>query len=86
MNKYNIDELKSIFKTNRCSISFTKKNGEHREMECTLNPDLMPNASTSLEPKRLKKENNEVLAVWDLNKNEFRSFRIDLLNSYKILS
>jgi hypothetical protein len=86
MNQFNVDELKTIFKTNRCLVSFTKKNGEEREMECTLNPELMPKVQENSLPKRTKKENNEVLAVWDLNKKEFRSFRLSLLKSYKVLN
>lgn len=83
MNTVNIEELKGILRTNRCLISFTKKDGEQREMECTLDPALVP--VFEKKTTRVKKENTEVLAVWDLNKKEFRSFRINLLNSYKIL-
>jgi hypothetical protein len=53
-------------------ITFTKLNGDERIMDCTLQENLLP-------PTELKnrKENEDVLPVFDINKGEWRSFRLD---------
>ncbi len=61
-------------------VSFTKTNGEMREMRCTLRSDLIP-ATPVVEGKTPKKENPDVQAVWDLEKEAWRSFRFDSLQT-----
>lgn len=68
-----------------CEVSFTKVNGEQRVMRCTLKPSLIPvfeSAETNV-PKKTKKENPEVLAVFDVNADGWRSFKWDLLKEFK---
>lgn len=50
-------------------------------MLCTLKEDYLPALKEPATPK--KSENDDVLAVWDLDKNAFRSFRIDSVIEYK---
>tara|TARA_B110000285_G_C14813425_1_gene463033 strand:+ start:168 stop:404 length:237 start_codon:yes stop_codon:yes gene_type:complete len=64
------------------TINFTKVNGEERVMNCTLNETLLPEAITS---DSEKKENLDVIAVWDTDKDAWRSFRVDSVNSIKIV-
>ena len=64
------------------TINFTKVNGEERVMNCTLNETLLPEAVTS---DSEKKENLDVIAVWDTDKDAWRSFRVDSVNSIKIV-
>ena len=64
------------------TINFTKVNGEERVMNCTLNETLLPEAITS---DSEKKENLDVIAVWDIDKDAWRSFRVDSVNSIKIV-
>lgn len=60
------------------TVKFTKNNGDERIMKCTLSPDYLPIVEESEETvKRTKAENPEVLAVWDLDKSAWRSFRYD---------
>lgn len=54
---------------------FTKTDGTEREMRCTLREDVIQ--STEKKTERVKKENLEVMSVWDLDKNAWRSFRLD---------
>lgn len=61
-------------------VSFTKANGEMREMRCTLRADMIP-ATPVVEGKTAKKENPDVQAVWDLEKEAWRSFRFDSLQT-----
>lgn len=70
-----VDSIRSTLKSNICNIKFTKKNGEIREMVCTLRDDVVvPHEKTT---DRVKQINEEVLAVWDCEKNAWRSFRVD---------
>jgi hypothetical protein len=62
------------------TVSFTKVNGERRDMQCTLNETLLPPKPTLNEqfeamatPKR--KDNPAVQSVWDINVKGWRSFR-----------
>lgn len=64
-----------------CEVSFLKVNGERRVMRCTLNPYIIPAVENTSEIKRTKKENPEVLAVYDTAAKGWRSFRWDLLEN-----
>lgn len=77
-------KLKDILKQNVVSISFKKIDGTDRKMLCSLKEDILPVAE-SKEPTKKKPENENVLPVWDLEKNAFRSFRIDSLTDYSII-
>lgn len=75
------DELKETLQRETQIVTFTKKDGTVREMRCTLQPDLLPPQKDLEETIQEKKVNTEVLAVWDLEKGAWRSFRIDAINS-----
>ncbi len=53
-------------------ITFTKVNGEERIMDCSLQEHIVPETSESN-----RKQNKEILPVFDINKGEWRSFRLD---------
>lgn len=53
-------------------IMFHKVDGTIRHMKCTLNPMLAPRI---LEVKS-QKDNPDVLPVWDMEKGQWRSFRV----------
>jgi len=77
------DTLKDLLKRKILKITFKKKDGTERTMKCTLLEDLVPVYEKKTE--RVKKVNEEVLAVWDLDKEAFRSFKLDSLLDYQIL-
>lgn len=62
-------------------LSFKKKDGETREMLCTLKAELLP---TKEDESKEKKKNPDVLAVWDLEKEGWRSFRCDSLIAWDV--
>lgn len=76
--------------TGKTQVVFRKANGEERTMICTLNEDLIPKPEVKLEeetkPKKVKKENPDVQAVWDLEKESWRSFRFDSVISLQRMS
>ena len=61
-------------------ITFTKVNGEERIMDCTLQEHMIP-----LTDEKNRKENEEVLPVFDINKGEWRSFRLDSVTNIEAL-
>jgi hypothetical protein len=77
------DTLKDLLKRKIVQIKFKKKDGTERTMKCTLLEDMVPIYEKKTE--RVKKVNEEVLAVWDLDKEAFRSFKLDSLLDYQIL-
>ena len=61
-------------------ITFTKVNGEERVMDCTLQEHMIPETNESN-----RKQNEEVLPVFDINKGEWRSFRLDSVTNIELL-
>lgn len=69
-------ELKENLSKCVAEVKFTKADGSERKMLCTLIDKYLPEVSPRpLEEAR--KENNSVLAVWDIEKEAWRSFRLD---------
>ena len=69
--------------TRQCRVIFTKLNGEERNMVCTLKEDVIPKATKDpITQKKVRDLNEEVLAVWDVNKEGWRSFRISNVVSF----
>tara|TARA_B110001454_G_scaffold217592_1_gene243316 strand:+ start:817 stop:1074 length:258 start_codon:yes stop_codon:yes gene_type:complete len=61
-------------------ITFTKVNLDERVMDCTLQEHMLPPTKLSN-----RKENEEVLPVFDINKGEWRSFRLDSITKIEPL-
>ena len=57
-------------------FSYFKKDGSIREAYGTLNPDLIPTEHLPKE-QEIKNQNFEILNYFDLNRNDWRSFRLD---------
>ena len=52
-------------------------------MKCTLLADMVPIYEKKTE--RTKPENENALAVWDLEKDAFRSFKLDSVIDYSVV-
>ena len=76
----NAQTIKDALHNGVVVVSFTKANGELREMRCTLRADMVPQTPV-VEGKEPKKENSEVQAAWDIEKQAWRSFRFDSVNT-----
>ena len=75
--------MKEMLLTSQCRVIFTKLNGEERNMICTLKDDVIPKATKDpITQKKVRDLNEEVLAVWDVNKEGWRSFRISNVVSF----
>lgn len=56
-------------------VTFEKKDGSRRPMKCTLAKELIQPYEKKTE--RVKQTNEDIIAVWDLDNNAWRSFRYD---------
>ena len=57
-----------------CVVEFTKLNGDHRSMRCTLAESFLP-AKTKNSMTPVEKPNLAV--VWDVDAGAWRSFKLD---------
>ena len=69
--------LQEQLKTKVLKVKFIKKDGTERDMVCTLRSDLLPQQIDLEESVQKKSQNPDVLAVYDIEKNGWRSFRYD---------
>lgn len=79
----NKDTLKDLLKRKIVQIKFTKTDGTERVMKCTLLEDIVPIYEKKTE--RVKQTNDDLLAVWDLDKAAFRSFKLSSLIDYQTI-
>lgn len=75
--------LIETLQNNIVTVTFTKVNGQERIIKCTLLPEHIPNAPTA-NGKTLIDESNSVVAVWDLENNGWRAFRVEGVKSISI--
>ncbi len=86
-NPYDRDTLLSELRRYAVEVTFRKTNGEQRRMRCSLRQDLLPESYPAeiKEEKKYHAQNPNVLAVWDLEKGGWRSFRMDSIQYVQIL-
>ena len=69
--------MMEMLQTSQCRVIFTKVNGEERNMVCTLKEGVIPKASKDpITQKKVRDISEEVLAVWDVKAEGWRSFRV----------
>lgn len=83
------DTLKGILADNILGIEFTKKNGEIRHMICTRDPGHIPKNEVMIsdiaeENKPKRAGHPDVLAVWDLEKDAWRSFTVSSVTRVQV--
>lgn len=71
------EEIITALKNGVCTVTFTKVNGELREMPCTLREDLVPKYERKTPVKEATDKEKATLSVWCVDKNAWRSFRVD---------
>lgn len=67
--------LRDMIKIGRTTVVFVKKDGTERKMICTLNESEIPQEFVPKNSGKVKSD--ESLAVFDVEKNAWRSFRYD---------
>ena len=72
------DWLRSNLSTGTVTVTFTKKDGSERVMKCTTDPTyILFKDPTVLESRNERTVSEEVMPVYDLESNGWRSFRRD---------
>ena len=67
--------LNGMLKANEnVTVTFTKQDGTERVMNCTLKPELLPEAKPLAEGKTPRKESTTSIRVFDNDLKEWRSF------------
>ena len=69
----------NLLKQGTVEVNFTKSDGTERTMKCTLKEDVV--VPYSKKTDRTKETNNDIIPVFDVEKNEWRSFRVDSINT-----
>jgi len=75
------DWLRGLLRSEVVDIVFEKKDGTERTMKCTLKEDTVVPYEAKTEWKKVVSEEN--LAVWDVEKGGWRSFRLDSIKEIK---
>lgn len=74
--------LRAALQSDLCEVRFVKADGTKRNMRCTLLPTFLPEQTEASNVNRTM--NKEVLQVWDIEKEAWRSFRLDsVIRLYK---
>ena len=80
LRKYLLDTLKQ----SKMLIVFDKADGTRREMKCSLHESYLPPQQSKAEVRR-REGNKDVIACWDIEKEGWRSFRVDSVVSYMVI-
>lgn len=74
-----MDKLIQALKQGICIVSYQKiDTGEIRDMECTLNPELIP-GHRQIE----QNADNDDILVYALDRNTWRSFRANTMTGWR---
>ena len=77
-----MDKLLKALKEGTCIVSYEKiGTGEQRDMECTLNPELIPGHHNITQSAK-----SHHILVYALDRNAWRSFRVSTLTDWKTLN
>lgn len=71
------DAIRDLLLNYKVKIKFHKKDGTEREMNCTLNENLV--VPYVKKTDNVRKSDPKIVPVFDLDKNEWRSFNVDSL-------
>lgn len=81
----NYQEILELLYKNDCEVTFTKVDGTVRVMPCTLREEAMPERDAAkFHETRVVNEN--VISAFCLDKNEWRSFRVENVTDIKVLN
>jgi hypothetical protein len=78
------EEMMEQLVKRECRVIFRKANGEERDMICTLQESVVPTATKAdpITQTKVRSLNEEVIPVWDVKAQGWRSFRIDSVISF----
>ena len=74
-----IDEIRDQLRQGTLEVHFKKKDGSIRRMVCTTHPDVL---GPSQESRSAPVFQNEIVTVWDVEADAWRSFRFDSIINF----
>jgi hypothetical protein len=84
-NVPNREALISLLAKNIATITFIKADGSKRVMKCTRNPDIIHPSMMPVALGQHRQDNQNVLAVFDLDINEWRSMTVSKIQSVEMV-
>ena len=76
-------ELKTALHAGPVVVTFTKADGTERTMRCTLQEGVVVPHEKKTE--RIKEAKENLVAVWDLEKSAWRSFKFDAIKTVALV-
>ena len=76
-------ELKTALHAGPVVVTFTKADGTERTMRCTLQEGVVVPHEKKTE--RVKEAKENLVAVWDLEKSAWRSFKFDAIKTVALV-
>lgn len=73
-------DVRDILKNNIVELVFEKRDGTERRMFCTLIKEFLPSTGEQILTQASEPSDN-VITCWDLECNDWRSFRLDSVKS-----
>jgi hypothetical protein len=74
----------------KCEVFFKKTDGTIRQMICTLNPKNVPtffkDKITESPQEQMQSIESTAISVWDLEKSGWRSFRINSILTFRLMT
>jgi len=85
--EYTRNEMLELLRIRKCRVLFTKVNGEERDMTCTLKMAEVPEQHR---PKTFSfneeaEKTSDVIRVFDVNADGWRSFKVDSVKQFEVL-
>lgn len=75
--------IKKLLSTGIIEVTFTKKDGTERVMKCTTKSSNIPEEKQPI-GEETSKENTEIVRVYDVEHDGWRSFRVDSVTSFSL--
>ena len=81
-----VERLKTDLRKGVVEVTFVKNDGSTRVMKCTLSENIIPISTETTKAVVKKKQHNpDVLPVWDIEADGWRSFRWDSISSARVV-
>jgi len=85
MSSYTFNDLVSQLRENVMKVTFTKVNGEVREMPCTLVSEYLPSTDANKTNVEDFSVNESVIRAYAIDKQAWRSFRVENVTAIEVV-
>lgn len=81
------ESMVNDLRENICQVKFRRGDGTLRVMKATLRKDILPpqNLPIMTEEYVPRYENPNLIQVWDVEQDAWRSFRVDSVESFEVV-